>query len=130
MNSIGALLSHIYSCEHLFRIQFIEQRELTAEENEKWIPGCTLGKYVPQLITNQPIDFYITELLNSRTSLLEKVNGLDKIKFHKKHEGYNINTGYNLAWLLYHLAEDEVHHRGQISILRKLYSQKSAKFRS
>jgi uncharacterized damage-inducible protein DinB len=39
----------------------------------------------------------------------------------RKREGYDPVTGHNLAWTLYHKAEDEVHHRGQISILRKIY---------
>ncbi len=43
------------------------------------------------------------QLLERRFDVYDKVNGSD------------------LAWTLYHNAEDEVHHRGQISILRKLY---------
>lgn len=46
---------------------------------------------------------------------------LSEEEFHAKREDHNPETGYNLAWKLYHLAEEEVHHRGQISLIRKLY---------
>ncbi len=120
-NTIGSLLSHIIACENFFRISFIEERELTADENEKIIPGLHLGEYVDQLITDQPIDHYIKQFDSSREKLFRKLNSISKEDFHKKRNGYNPNTGHNLAWTLYHLAEDEVHHRGQISIIRKLY---------
>jgi uncharacterized damage-inducible protein DinB len=120
-NSIGVLLSHIIAAEHFFRIQFIEERELTKQEKEEYLPGLEMGKYIPQLMSNQSINEYITQLENSRLKLIEQIQKLDVTKFHKKREGYNPKTGHNLAWTLYHLAEDEVHHRGQISILRKLY---------
>lgn len=126
-NTIGVLLAHIYCCAHVFRIEFIEQRKLTTEEDAKWIPGCELGKYVPQLITNEQIERYVTELEESKMQLFEKIKGLDKTAFYERREGYNPKNGYNLAWVLYHLAEDEVHHRGQISILRKLYNLRAGK---
>ncbi len=120
-NTIGCLLSHIIAIEHAFRISFIELRELTAEEEEKYMPGLTMGKYIPELITNDPISTYLAAMEESRASLREKLIAVDFDSFQLKREGYNPNTGYNMAWALYHLAEDEVHHRGQISIIRKLY---------
>src|SRR5687768_11910829 len=58
-NTIGALLSHITALEHYFRIEFIEGRKLTEEENERWLPALDMGKYLPQLINGQSIDTYI-----------------------------------------------------------------------
>ena len=123
-NTIGALLSHIISCEHFFRIYFIEQRELTKAEIKKLTPGLDMGKYIPQLITNQSLQWYVEQMKISNKMLLKEIKSLSKADFYKKRKGYNPKTGYNLAWVLYHLAEDEVHHRGQISILRKLYKMK------
>jgi uncharacterized damage-inducible protein DinB len=120
-NTIGALLQHFISGENFMRIYFIEGRELTDAESVMWTPGLDLGEYVPQLITGQPIEEYISALKLSRQKMLEQIRLLSKEDFYKRREGYNPNTGYNLAWVLYHSAEDEVHHRGQISILRKLY---------
>jgi len=33
-NTVGALLSHIISCGHFFRIHFVEERKLTEEEEK------------------------------------------------------------------------------------------------
>lgn len=122
-NTIGALLSHITALEHYFRIEFVEGRKLTEEENERWLPGLDMGKYIPQLINGQPIESYIAHLAESRQLLLQ---ALDKLTFEdliKRIDDYDPEAGCNLAWVLYHLMEDEIYHRGQISILRKLYKE-------
>ena len=116
-NTIGVLLSHMIANEHFFRIMYLEGRELSKEESEQWTPGQEMGKYIPQLITHEPLDNYFIQLQQSRALLLQGISPLTKEDFWEKREG-----DYNLAWVLYHLAEDEVHHRGQISILRKLYA--------
>ncbi len=121
-NSIGALLSHIIACENFFRIYFVEGRELTKAEEEMYNPGLKLGPYVPSLIRGKPIEKYIGELSASRAALFDKIRQLSREDFIKPRLGdYDPVTGHNLAWSLYHNAEDEVHHRGQISILRKIY---------
>lgn len=120
-NTIGVLLSHIIACEHYFRIEFVEGRSLTKKENNAYLPGVEMGEHIPKLITNQGVEEYIAQLAESRSKLLAQIHKLDTEEFHKKREGYHPETGFNLAWALYHLAEDEVHHRGQISILKKLY---------
>ncbi|MFT4525872.1 MAG: putative damage-inducible protein DinB [Bacteroidia bacterium] len=122
-NTIGALLSHIISSAHVFRIEFIEEREMTKQESDLYVPGLEMGKFIPQLITNQTAEDYALLLAESKTLLIEQIQKLSKEDFFKKRDGYNPKTGYNLAWVLYHLAEDEVHHRGQISIVRKLFKK-------
>jgi uncharacterized damage-inducible protein DinB len=121
-NTVGALLSHIIACEEYFRIFFVERRNLSPAENDQWTPGLEMGKYVPQLITGEPLDAYVSKLEQSRARMLGAIRSLDTAEFREKRDGYNPNTGFNLGWVLYHLAEDEVHHRGQISILKKLYN--------
>jgi uncharacterized damage-inducible protein DinB len=122
-NTIGALLSHIIACESTFPIFFIEERELTAEEKTKWLPSLDLGEHVPSLIKGKTIEQYKEELAISRQNMFAELDKLSRTDFIKKRKGYDPVTGHNLAWTLYHLAEDEVHHRGQISLLRKLYKQ-------
>lgn len=122
-NTIGALLSHIIALEHYFRIEFIEERKLTEAENNKWEPALDMGKYLPQLINNQPIEKYLAQLTESRQMLLKALANVTFEDFEKRREAYDQDTGCNLAWVLYHMAEDEVHHRGQISILQKLYKE-------
>ncbi len=127
-NTIGVLLSHFISCGHYFRIEFIEGRHLSQEERKIFWPGLEMGKYIPELIIpNKTVAEYIEELDYSQQLLFDKIQSLDSHEFFKKREGYNPNTGNNLAWVLYHLAEDEVHHRGQITILKKLYQLENKK---
>lgn len=120
-NTVGALLSHIISCGHFFRIHFVENRKLNEQESAEIIPGLEMGKYIPELITNQPIEYYTEKMAAATDLLIKAINQLSEEEFHARREGYSEETGCNLAWVLYHLAEDEVHHRGQISLIRKLY---------
>lgn len=120
-NTIGALLSHIISCGHFFRIRFVEQRALTKEEETAWIPGLDMGKYIPQLMTDQPIEYYVEKMTEATDLLTKALIQLSEEEFHENRDEYAPGTDANLAWILYHLAEDEVHHRGQIGLIRKLY---------
>ncbi|QNF33662.1 DinB family protein [Adhaeribacter swui] len=120
-NTIGALLAHITALEHYFRIEFVEGRKLTAEENQKWLPALDMGPYLPQLIKNHPPETYQKELTEARQMLLAALQELTFEQFTQKIEEYDPDTGCNLAWALYHMVEDEIYHRGQISIIRKLY---------
>lgn len=125
-NTIGVLLSHIIAAEKYFRIEFIEDKRLNEEERKEILPGLTMGKHIPELITNQAVEEYVAELETTRREMIQAIKGLSLEDFHRKREGYNPETGHNLAWTLYHLAEDEVHHRGQMSIIKKLYKREMA----
>jgi uncharacterized damage-inducible protein DinB len=122
-NTIGALLSHITALEHYFRIEYVQGRKLTEQENQKWEPGLDMGKYLPQLIIGQAIDAYKALLTESRQLLLQALKNLTFEDFTKRVEGYDADTGCNLAWVLFHMVEDEIYHRGQISMVRKLYKE-------
>ena len=122
-NTIGVLLSHIIGIEHYFRIYYVEGRTFTKEEHDRWMSGVKMGTYIPQLICKKPIETYIEELAASRQLLLTSLAHTSFEDFSKRIDDYDAVTGCNLAWVLYHFAEDEVHHRGQISILRKLYKE-------
>lgn len=120
-NTIGCLLSHIISISRYFQIWAIDKREMTAEEKTAIMPGLYMGDYIPQLITSEPIENYIAQLDDSMATMVEKIKALGTEELYRGMEGYDAKTGCNLAWVLYHVAEDEVHHRGQMSIIRKLY---------
>ena len=120
-NTISCLLSHIISVSHFFQIYFIEKREMTVAEEAAIMPGLYMGDYIPQLITGEPIENYIAQLDASMATMVEKIKALSTEELYRRIDGYDKETGCNLAWVLYHVAEDEVHHRGQISIIRKLY---------
>lgn len=119
-NTIGTLLCHILSIEQLFRIWFIEEREVTEEESELWMPGMKMGKYIDSL-KGKTLEQHVSDLEESRELIFESLKNVTPDAFFAKKKGYNPETGFNMAWALYHLVEDEVHHRGQISLLRKIY---------
>lgn len=122
-NTIGALLSHISALEHYFRIEYIEERKLTEEENQKWLPALDMGEYLSLLICNRSIDEYVADFTESRRMLMQALTGMSFDRFSRRMEGYDPDTGCNLAWVLFHMIEDEIYHRGQISIVRKLYKE-------
>ncbi len=125
-NSISVLLEHIVACSHYFRIWLFEQRNFTLEEEKYIFPSLEMGKFIPELIAkNKDLNYYIAELSASKILMDKAIAKLTKEDFHKKIHGYNELTGTNLAWVLYHAVEDEVHHRGQISMIRKLYKARS-----
>ncbi len=124
-NSVSVLLSHIYSVEMYFVIVYIKKRDLTKAEEKDIMPAMEMGVRIPEIICNKPIKYYLERLKKSRKLMFENLSKIKTENFHKVLKGYNPKTGYNLAWALYHQAEDEIHHRGQISMIRKLYKEKS-----
>jgi len=120
-NSAGALLQHIIAIDHFFRIRFIEQRSFSAEEKNKWLPGMELGEHLPKLNGRTANDL-ISELHHAHEIMINAIRGMNENRlFERIPNVYDERTGCDLAWILYHSAEDEVHHRGQVSIIRKLY---------
>jgi uncharacterized damage-inducible protein DinB len=120
-NTIGALLSHFIANDHYFRILFVIGRRLTDPELDRWNPGQEMGAQLPKLLGTSLAEL-LTKMEESRSELMDSLEDVTPEYFTAQREGYNPDTGFNLAWALYHLAEDEVHHRGQISMLRKLYA--------
>ena len=122
-NTVGALLSHIVAAENYFRIKFLEGRELS-EEEKSILPAIELGKNVNKLKGRSP-KYYHAELLAAHNAMKKVVQNMpDEKLLHARYDMYDYVNGCNLAWILYHGAEDEVHHRGQISIIRKLYKKR------
>lgn len=122
-NTVGALLAHIIAGDYFFKLYFIDGREMTPEEEKALLPGLDLGEHVAQLKGKTP-EYYEAELTKSFEHIKAAVQQLSKEQLlERRYDIYDKVNGSDLAWTLYHNAEDEVHHRGQISILRKLYKQ-------
>jgi len=122
-NTIGALLSHMVAIENYFRVEFVKGRKFTKEEHEKWLPGMDMGEYLPQLINQQPIEDYVAKLTESREMMFDSLAHITHHDLTRRIDDYDEETGCNLAWVLYHMVEDEIYHRGQISMIRKLYKE-------
>ena len=80
-NSISVLLSHIYSVEMFFRIEFIEQRKFTKEEELDIMPGLEMGEYIPQLISKKSLQFYTKRLEKSRELMRNAITNLSSKDF-------------------------------------------------
>jgi len=129
-NTIGALLDHIAAIEHYFRIEFVEERKLTDSELERWTAAMDMGEHLPKLIGIKTIENYRTTLNESRELLLTALQQISFADFTKRRPDYDDVEGCNLAWVLYHMMEDEIYHRGQISMIRKLYKESFGKSHS
>lgn len=120
-NFIGALAQHIISLDEYFRINFIEKRKFTQEEKLQYGPALQMGERLGLLKGKSP-DELRSQLKTAHENMIAAIRGLTEVQlFERIPKAYDEATGSDLAWILYHSAEDEIHHRGQISILRKIY---------
>jgi hypothetical protein len=120
-NTIGALLDHIAAVQQFFRIEYVEERKLTEEENNQLLPALDMGIHLPELIGIRSIEEYYKSLTDSHELLLSALQKIGFEDFVRVRPGYDEVEGCNLAWVLYHMVEDEIYHRGQISLIRKLF---------
>lgn len=126
-NTIAALLAHIVAVDRYFRIAFIEGREFTAVEKDEILPAVELGQYAARF-KGQSVSYYLEQLQTSYEQTRKAIMGMDPALFMKRrYDDYDKVKGSDLAWILFHGAEDEIHHRGQISLIRKLYKEMKPK---
>jgi len=125
-NTIGALLSHISALQHYFRIIYIEKRAMTEEENDRLIPALDMGIYLPFLISGKNITDYLNEMNYSLDEFLKSLSTLTFGDFSEVLQNQDYGERCNLAWILFHMIEDEIYHRGQISIILKLLRESEA----
>lgn len=122
-NSINALTAHMAALKHLYRVMGAENRPPTAEEGVTWMPAVLLGDAVASL-GGVPVALRMEDMKDAYLQLLDALPRISLDQLTRRREGVFGPEGYNLAWALFHLVEDETHHRGQITILRKLYAQR------
>ncbi|MGC4099777.1 DinB family protein [Ferruginibacter sp.] len=106
-NTIGALLLHIAAVEQYFCIRYVDNRELTEQENTELTPALDMGIHIPSLITGKGINHYIDALLASRQKLLVAFENINFEHFATTFESKDYGGECNVAWLLYHMMEDE-----------------------
>jgi len=114
-NSIGALLAHIVVVERGYQILTFEERRPTVQEQAAWEPALTLGAEGRRLLRGQPLEYYLHELSEVRRLTLEGLAARD--------DGWLERTlsaapAMNAHWAWFHVAEDEINHRGQMRWLR------------
>jgi uncharacterized damage-inducible protein DinB len=114
-NSIGALLAHIAVVERGYQILTFEERPPTASEQADWEPALKLGAEGRRLLRGKSLDEYVDELSKVRRATLEGLAARDDAWLERT---LSAAPAMNAHWAWFHVAEDEINHRGQIRWLR------------
>lgn len=114
-NSIGALLAHVAAVERGYQVVTFEEREPTAAENEASSAALTLGDEGRREIHGHDLEFYLDELRRVREATLAAMAARDDTWLEAP---LRIAPALNAHWAWFHVAEDEINHRGQIRWLR------------
>jgi uncharacterized damage-inducible protein DinB len=124
-NSIGMLLAHLAVVERVFQIVSFESRDLTDEELEPLLPGLDLGIKGREKYKGYPIEYYLKELNDVRNTTIEKFKSLpDEWLYERAPFWWNKPANNFFKW--FHVFEDEINHRGQIRIIKKMIRKQRA----
>jgi uncharacterized damage-inducible protein DinB len=121
-NSIGALLAHIAAVERGYQLVTFENREPSAVEHAAWYAALKLGDAARDEIRGHELQFYVDELRRTRESTLVALATKDDTWLEAT---LQIAPNLNAHWAWFHVAEDEINHRGQIRWLRARLPQPS-----
>ena len=114
-NSIGALLAHIAAVERGYQYITFEERPPSAQENAALEPALTLGAEGRRFLRDRPLEHYVHELNEARRLTLEALAARDDEWLERPLIAAPAMNAH-FAW--FHVAEDEINHRGQMRWLR------------
>jgi uncharacterized damage-inducible protein DinB len=114
-NSIGALLAHMAAVERSYQILTFENRLLSPEETARLAPALDLGAEGQRALLGCPLEHYVDELAAIRGRTLEALAERDDAWLDA---AVRVAPRINAHWAWFHVAEDEINHRGQIRWLR------------
>ncbi|WP_409250989.1 DinB family protein [Bacillus sp. SCS-153A] len=120
-NSIAMLLAHLTAIEKVY--QKMTFKNVSEEEIHDYAdtlePAVGLGEDA-SIIKGKPVEYYLGELEALRQVTKEKFAELEDSWLYQETDfwyGYKGNNFFK--W--FHVFEDEINHRGQIRLIRKLY---------
>jgi uncharacterized damage-inducible protein DinB len=120
-NSIGMLLAHMAAVEVDYQVATFEARALNPEELERWGPGLDLGSENAAVLSGQPLEHYLETLEKVREkTLLELAKRDDTWLLEPSPAPEEWGGDWNPYFQWFHVMEDELNHRGQIRLIRKL----------
>ncbi|MBS4199339.1 DUF664 domain-containing protein [Bacillus sp. FJAT-49732] len=121
-NSVGMLLSHMAAVEKAYQIETFQNRELTEEEINDLNPALELGNKAREQIKGHSIEIYLEELANIRHQTIETFKTLpDEWLFLQTPFWFDESANNYFKW--FHVFEDELNHRGQIRIIKKMMAK-------
>ncbi len=123
-NTIGALLAHAAAVEWWYQVVTFEERKPPASEEEAWIAALDLGDEGRRQIRGRELESYVEDLALARERTLAALAERDDSWLDA---ALVAAPEMNAHWAWFHVAEDEISHRGQIRWLRaRLPSARSA----
>jgi uncharacterized damage-inducible protein DinB len=114
-NTIAMLLAHIANLEHWWQSHTFEGNK-TFWNN----PASVLGEIGRQHIHSHKLDYYLDELKTVRQKTLEKFATYDDVWLHKTSPFFSHSKPMNNYFKWFHVLEDEINHRGQIRLMRRI----------
>jgi uncharacterized damage-inducible protein DinB len=123
-NSIGMLLAHFDAVEKIYQVLTFEN--LSDDEIEEFAvtlePALSLGSKAAKLINGNRVEFYLENLQRTRNKTVEQFKQLDEDWLYEETDWWYGEKGNNFfKW--FHVFEDEINHRGQIRMIKKLYAK-------
>ena len=122
-NSIGALLAHITAVERSYQVLTFEERLLSPQENELWSTALKLGANGRRALRGYPLEHYLGQLTEARRVTFEMLAARDDAWLERT---VSSAPRINAHWAWFHVAEDEINHRGQIRWLRARLPKRDA----
>jgi uncharacterized damage-inducible protein DinB len=114
-NTIGALLAHAAAVERWYQILTFEAREPSDSDTAAWAVALALGDEGRRQIRGRELDSYLEDLARTRRLTLSALADRDDAWLES---ALAAAPDMNAHWAWFHVAEDEISHRGQIRWLR------------
>ncbi|WP_175991367.1 DinB family protein [Bacillus sp. Marseille-Q1617] len=122
-NSTGMLLAHFDAVEKIY--QALTFSDLSDEEVDRYAetlePALSLGK-AAEVIRGKEVGEYLDRLNETRNKTLDHFKQLPEEWLYVETDWWYGKKGNNFfKW--FHVFEDEINHRGQIRMIKKLHSK-------
>ena len=114
-NTIGALLAHVAAVERWYQVLTFEERKPSASEEAQWLAALDLGEAGRRHLSGRDLPSYVEELRQVRQATLAELARRDDQWLEEPLAAAPEMNGH---WAWFHVAEDEISHRGQIRWLR------------
>ncbi|GAA0343075.1 DinB family protein [Bacillus carboniphilus] len=118
-NTIGGLLQHINFIEFVHQLISFEDRDMNEQEQVEWGAAWELGDRAREEIRGNIIEYYLDNLAKTREKTLRLLQSKTDDWLFEENKWDN-GVSYNHYWLWYHVMEDEISHRGQIRVLKRM----------
>jgi len=117
-NSIGALLAHVATTEWYYLTTTLGRREPTGAEWADWGATLQLGPTAEAAVQGRELPWFVERLQTVRARTLDALRGVDDAWLSAEFELPWLAQPATNHWAWFHVAEDELNHRGQIRWLR------------